>query len=378
MVESQDLQPTILLVDDQPANLLALEGALAPLGYRVLTAGSGGEALRLLLKQDVVLIVMDVHMPELDGYETTALIRQRQQTRDVPIIFLSAVYDLPEHQYRGYALGAVDYIAKPFDLQVLRAKIRALVKLYTRGQQVERERREHIAQMKDLFLGAVGHDLRNPLNAILLSAQSLQREGSGQGSAGQGSAGVYAARIVRTSKRMQRIIDDVLDLTREHFAGGIRLEVGRADLAVIGGTVIDEYRVANPTRDLRLEVTGDVTGTWDAGRLARVFGNLVGNAVNHGRREGPITVRVEGRGDEVFVSVHNQGDAIDPSVLETIFEPFQRGEDSPRGLGLGLHIVREIVRAHGGVIDVRSSAEGTTFSARLPRSAPEAAGDAAG
>src|ERR1700683_2726069 len=155
--------PTILVVDDHPANLLALEGALEPLGYRIVGASSGAEALELLTKHDFVLIVMDVYMPGLDGYQTTALIRGRERSRDIPIIFLTAVYDQPEHMYRGYSLGAVDYIAKPFDAEILRGKVRALVLLYTRGLRAEHERSQEAERIKDLFLGAVGHDLRGPL-----------------------------------------------------------------------------------------------------------------------------------------------------------------------------------------------------------------------
>jgi signal transduction histidine kinase len=365
-VELQDPRPTILLVDDQPANLLALEVSLAPLGFGVLTALSGAAALRLLLAHEVMLIVMDVHMPALDGYETTALIRQREELRDIPIIFLTAVFDLPEHRHRGYALGAVDFIAKPVDVEILCAKIRALVNLYTRGQRIERERRERLDQMKDLFLGAVGHDLRNPLSAIALGAQTLVREARGEGAVAQ-----HAKRIHRASRRMQRIIDDVLDLTREHFAGEIELELAPTDLAEICGTVVDEYRLARPDRNLSIEVVGDVAGRWDAGRLGRVFANLIGNALEHGD-DGPIAVRLEGRDDDVILTVHNHGDVIDAELLTTIFEPFRRGEGSVRGLGLGLYIVREIVRLHGGAVDVRSGAEGTTFSVRLPRHARDA------
>jgi signal transduction histidine kinase len=328
----------------------------------VLTAASGQDALQLLLDHDVMLIVMDVHMPELDGYETTSRIRQRDGCRDIPVIFLTAVYDLPEHHHRGYALGAVDYIAKPFDIEILRGKIRALVNLYMRGQRVERERREELERMKDLFLGAVGHDLRNPLQAITVGAHAIV-----SGAHDPGTAVLFASRIQRASKRMQRIIDEVLDLTREHFVGEIRLEVAPADLAVICNGVMDECRLAHPDRSLGVEVAGDVSGTWDAGRLARVFANLIGNALEHGRHDGPITVRLAGTDADVVATVHNRGSVIDPSVLATIFEPFRRGEGSVRGLGLGLHIVREIVRSHGGAVDVQSSAEGTTFSVSLPR-----------
>ncbi|MGO9835633.1 MAG: two-component system response regulator [Polyangiaceae bacterium] len=145
--------PAILAVDDNESNLLALEAVLDPLGCRIVRAKSGAEALKRIVEHDFVLIVMDVHMPELDGYQTTALIRQLERCRDIPIIFLTAVSHQPEHTHRGYALGAVDYIAKPFDPEVLRGKVRALVSLYTRALRSERQRNEEAQRIKDLFLG---------------------------------------------------------------------------------------------------------------------------------------------------------------------------------------------------------------------------------
>ncbi len=156
-------------------------------------------------------------MPDLDGYQTVALIRQRQRSRDIPVIFLTAVYDQPAHMYRAYALGAVDYIAKPFDAEVLRGKVRALVLLYTRGERAERERAQQAERMKDLFLGAVSHDPRNPLNAIVLGAQMTLRKAD----CARPEHAAHAMRIERAAKRMRRIIEDIPDLTRGQFAGGI-------------------------------------------------------------------------------------------------------------------------------------------------------------
>jgi signal transduction histidine kinase len=118
---------------------------------------------------------------------------------------------------------------------------------------------------------------------------------------------------------------------------------------------------------LRLDVTGDVIGSWDTDRLGRVASNLVGNAVAHGG-DGPVHVRLSDQGEQVALEVHNRGAPIDPQVLPVLFEPFRRGDTSHKGLGLGLYIVREIVRAHQGSVDVRSTAaEGTTFTVRLPK-----------
>jgi signal transduction histidine kinase len=362
---TEDSVPAILLVDDHPANLVALEAVLQPLGYRMDTASSGAQALEQLHNRDYVLILMDVHMPGMDGYQTMARIREEERLRDIPVAFLTAVCNQLEHTHRGYALGAVDYISKPFDPEVLRGKVRALVLLYTRGQRAERERSQKAERMKDLFLGAVGHDLRAPLNTILLAAQLMLR-GADCGSAEDGG---HAMRIERAGRRMQRMIEDILDLTRSQFAGDIPLSLRPISLPELCRVVLDECRLTHPGREVHLQVSGDVAGHWDPYRLGRVVSNLVGNAVEH-CSDGPVRVRVNERGQRAVLEVHNVGPPIDPGLLPTLFDPFRRGQRSANGLGLGLYIVREIVRAHHGTVEVASTpADGTTFTVTLPKMA---------
>jgi two-component system sensor histidine kinase/response regulator len=356
--------PTILAVDDHPANLLALEAVLQPLGYPIVSATSGEEALKRVGDHDFVLILMDVHMPGLDGYQTTALIRQRERSRDVPVIFITAVYNQPAHTHRGYALGAVDYITKPFDPEVLRGKVRALVLLYTRGQRAERERSQEAERIKDLFLGALGHDLRNPLNAIVLASQLMLRDAD----CGNAAHRAHTKTIGRAARRMHRMIEDILDLTRGQLAGGIPLSPQTTNLGDVCRGVVDECRLAHPERVLDLDISGNVCGFWDPDRLGRVVSNLVGNAAEH--QDGPVHVRVSDRGERVVLEVQNGGTPIEPEVLPTLFEPFRRGDTGHDGLGLGLYIVREIVRAHDGSVDVSSTAaDGTTFTVTLPKMA---------
>jgi CheY-like chemotaxis protein len=145
--EAQQRPPAVLVVDDNSSNRLAREAVLADLGYRTVMADSGEEALRRLEEHRVVLILMDAHMPVLDGYGTTARIRRDARWRDIPVMFLTAVHDDPEHMRQGYALGAVDYMGKPFDPHVLRAKVQALVKLYTLGERAESARREQLERL---------------------------------------------------------------------------------------------------------------------------------------------------------------------------------------------------------------------------------------
>jgi two-component system sensor histidine kinase/response regulator len=360
MARDTEPVPPILVVDDQESNLVAARAVLEPLGHPVVTATSGEAALKLALQQDFVLILMDVHMPMFDGYETAALLRGSSRTRDVPIVFLTAVYNQPEHMYRGYELGAADFISKPFDVHVLRGKVRALISLYMRGKKVEKERSDQIDRVKDLFLGAVGHDLRNPLNTIGMAARLL-----GMSNCTEVSRVAHAGRIHRAVERMNRMIEDILDLTRGQFTGGIPVVLEPTDLGEVCRQVIGEFRVSTPGREVSLDVHGSVAGNWDPSRLARVVSNLVGNAIQHGG-DVPVRVTVAEREEQVSLSVQNHGAPIPPQILPRLFEPFRRGDTSAEGLGLGLYIVREIARAHQGSVEVTSTGtEGTTFTVTL-------------
>lgn len=362
-------RPAILVVDDRPANTLAIESVLAPLPFRTVCASSGAEALRAVEAEEFVLILMDVHMPGLDGFETVARLRALEGAREAPVVFLTAAKAGADEEKRAYSLGAVDFIVKPIDPEVLRAKVQALVSLYTRGRREERARREELDRLKDLFLGAVGHDLRNPLNAIVMGARLLR---AGRG--GSDAAGVsIVERIDRSAVRMNEIIDDMLHLVRDRFAGEMPLNVASTDLAAVCRSVLAEMRTLHADRPVELEVHGDPRGVWEEAKLARVAANLVGNALKH-TREGDVRVQIEGEGELVTLAVHNQGPTIAPEVLPRLFEPFRRGNTGAEGFGLGLYIVREIVRAHGGSVEARSTpVEGTTFLVKLPRTSPCAA-----
>ncbi|HWE30197.1 MAG TPA: hybrid sensor histidine kinase/response regulator, partial [Polyangia bacterium] len=248
--------PSLLIVDDHPANLLALETVLDSVGAQIVRAASGEDALKAMLRQEFALIIMDVHMEELDGYQTMQIIRQRERLRDVPVIFLTAHYSDPDELKRGFAVGAVDYITKPFDPEVLRAKVRALVALYGRGELAERARNSERDRMRDLFLGVVGHDLRNPLNAITVATQYMARDAAALPEAHRRVA-ITAA---QAATRMERIIDDILDLTRINFGGGLPMTFAACDLNDICRAVVDELAVAHPSRRLQVQLDGDLRG----------------------------------------------------------------------------------------------------------------------
>ena len=233
----------------------------------------------------------------------------------------------------------------------------------------DRIKREHeaeeTARFRDHFIGIVGHDLRNPLTAIVTSAQLLLRFGN----LGEKQARAVT-RIGSSADRMARMIDDLLDFARTRLGGQFPIEPRRLNLLELCEHVIEELEFAHPERTVRVEAEGDLWGNWDSDRIAQVLSNLVGNALQHSPHDVPVLVTLHGHEDVVVLETHNDGPSIPPEVLPHIFEPGRRGDARAGGLGLGLFIVQQIVFAHGGTIEARSTMEhGTTFTVTLPRKA---------
>ena len=225
-------------------------------------------------------------------------------------------------------------------------------------------------QSRQLFLGILGHDLRNPLNAVQMSAQMLTKMSPAD------SATIETAAVIDSSARaMSRMITDLLDFTGSGLGGGLPLERVGADLGAVCREVLEESRAAHPECDFRYESWGDLTGHWDPVRVRQVVSNLLGNAVQHGASSCEIDLVVRAEPSEIVMSVHNDGPAIPPEALHTIFDPLvrvvsphQQRPRRPGSIGLGLYIVREVVQAHGGTIEVTSTEQsGTTFTAHFPR-----------
>jgi two-component system sensor histidine kinase/response regulator len=231
------------------------------------------------------------------------------------------------------------------------------------------EELQRTVRFNEMFTGMLGHDLRNPLGAIINAAQLvLLREDSPRMVKPLG-------RILNAGTRMSRMIDQLLDFTRIRVGTGIPLRPARVDVRTILRQVVDEMDAASPEWVLRVRDEGDATGPWDADRLSQVFSNLLGNALQHGVLEKGCSVTMDGTSPEKLrVIVHNYG-AIPPELLPRLFEPMtgsERRREGSRGLGLGLFITQQILHAHGGRIEVESTVEaGTTFTVVLPRAASD-------
>ena len=350
----------LLLVDDTAENLTALEALLRQDGVELLCASSGKDALELLLVHDVSLALLDVQMPELDGFELAELMRGAARTKHVPIIFITAGARDPARMFKGYETGAVDFLYKPIDPHILRSKVDVFLELARQRQELA-----NALHLNELFVGMVGHDLRNPLSAIVTGAELLAMRG------GDDTTSRTLSRMIGAGRRMAALIEQMLDLTRARMHGGVGFvgDRGPVDVKDLVHRTVDELRGANPHRTMVVETTGDATTTGDAERLVQLFSNLVGNALSHGEANRPITTTVVGRDRQVAVTVHNFG-AIPAEVMPTLFEPFrgrpQHGRNA--GLGLGMYIARQIARAHGGDVTVESTAAtGTAVTVQLPR-----------
>ncbi|HEX9050960.1 MAG TPA: HAMP domain-containing sensor histidine kinase [Anaeromyxobacter sp.] len=256
------------------------------------------------------------------------------------------------------------------DRAALALECARLERARTRGAELVARAEADVASRRkavDYVLGIVGHDLRNPLGAIHMSAALLQKRGALAGWQAQ-----TVERVRSSAARMARIIADLLSYTRTRLGSGLPIVRRPARLDDIVARVVDELRAGNADRQIAISADGDLSGEWDPDRLEQVASNLVSNAVDHGDPAAPVRVELVGDPDAVVLRVRNEGPSVPPEVLSHLFEPFSRGPDEKSrrasGLGLGLYISREIVRGHGGDIGAVSDGE-TVVTVRLPRRA---------
>jgi len=356
-----------LLVDDLEENLLALSALLARADVEILTARSGSEALELLLVHEVALAFLDVQMPDMDGFELAELLRGSERTRRIPLIFVTAGAREQHRLFKGYELGAVDFIYKPIEPHILKNKAEVFFELYRQRQALSAELndRTETLRLNEMFTALLAHDLRSPLSAMLASARLLQRRTQDQ------AALDAAGRIVASGNRMARMIEDMLDLARARLGGGILVKREAADFKALVERSLREHQAAAPERPIEASYAGDFAGFWDPERIAQVASNLIGNALKHGTPDGAIQVRLDGSDCDHVTLVVKNGGTIPPDIVPYLFDPFRGGQRQTGrgdGLGLGLYIVSQIVQAHDGRVDVKTGeGEETAFHVRLPR-----------
>jgi signal transduction histidine kinase len=384
--------PSILIVDDVEANLIALEAVLEPLACNVVRASSGQEALKHILFHDFAVVLIDVMMPGLDGIATAGYIKNRPASRHVPIIFLTGLETRQQEIVQAYAKGAVDYLIKPFDPDILR-KVAVFVELFLKRRELEaqtelaqrREREalenrrlyesergaraqaEAAARAREDIIAVVSHDLRNPMSAITGNAALIKVD------IAKGAPENVVRRvesIQRNVARMGGIVNDLLDTTRIQ-SGGLAVDLKREEVAVLLEQAVDMLRPVLLGKQQTLEIKAEENlpaASCDRERVLRVFSNLVGNASKFSPDGDTITIEASARPSEILFVVTDHGPGIAPDQLPHIFEPYwQASQERRQGLGLGLAIVKGIVEAHQSRIWVESRVgEGSRFFFTLP------------
>ena len=384
-----DDRVNILLVDDQPANLVALEAMLQGLGQNLIKAESGREALKWLLTHDFAVILLDVKMPGMDGFETATLIRQRDKSRHTPILFLTAGDKSEDHAVRGYEVGAVDYLIKPVVPEFVRSKVAVFVELAKKSELLRRQSQllaeseqaartladtraelvldlEHKNRELESFSYAVSHDLRAPLRRIdsfsraVLESQAEKLDESGRR---------YLERVREASQQMSQLIDDVLYLSKVTRAD---LRDQDVDLSAVASLILSRLQESEPGRKVETRVRPGVVVTGD-GQLLRIgMENLLENAWKFTSKqpEARIEFGVTQASGEPAYFVRDNGAGFDMTYADRLFGPFQRlhrhGEFP--GSGIGLATVQRIVHRHGGRVWAEGLVgQGATFQFTLGR-----------
>jgi signal transduction histidine kinase len=381
----------LLIVDDLPENLLALSKIIEQEDRIIYQASSGEQALALLLEHDFALAIVDVMMPEMDGFELAELMRGTERTRNVPIVFVSAAGKELNYAFKGYETGAVDFLYKPLDIAAVKSKVNVFVALCQQRHEVklqvealEQSRRELRAtqaelersvQMRDDFMSMVAHELRTPLNTLFLETQlrSMQLDKGNLAAFSEDLLRKMVARDGRQIQSMIRLINDMVDVTRIR-SGKLSIRPAETELASLLERIVGDLaqRTEAAGGTIELHAPEKVAGVWDEFRVEQVIINLLTNALRYGGSQ-PVKITLLRDEQHAEIEVRDQGVGISPEDQLRIFNPFERAgtKDVREGLGLGLYIARQLAESHGGKLEVFSKPnEGAAFKLTLPLQLP--------
>ena len=361
----------VLLVDDDEDEYVLLRSLLAHTSdyrFTVSWTPSYDDALRRMMAREFDAYLIDYRLGARSGIEL--LEESVAAGCEEPLIVLTGEKS-SDLDSAALQAGAVDFIDKQqLTAPLLERSLRFAVER-AKGARLAAALRDQkqIAQLRERLLGIVGHDLRGPLASITTAAHYLQRAPADSPiDARQRMVGT----IISSAGRMSRMINELLDFTRARLGNGIPVELQEVDATEICRRLLEEMRVAHPTRLFQLQCPPQLTVRWDPGRIAQLLSNLVSNAVDYGDPAKPIVLSIRETEESVSIAVHNDGPPISEALLADIFDPFKRGASTERrsssGLGLGLYIVERIASGHGGRVAVESTdMQGTTFTVTIPR-----------
>ena len=377
----------LLIVDDLPENLLALERIIEQDDRQIFKANSGIAALELLLEHDFALAILDVMMPDMNGFELAELMRGTEKTRHIPIVFVSAGGKELNYAFKGYETGAVDFLHKPLDIAAVKSKVNVFVSLYQQRIQVKQQLEaleqsqcelhatqielERALKTRDDFMSLVAHELRTPLNTLHLETQMrrlrLQREG-----VAAFNVDYLNAMVERDSRQIQsmiRLINDLVDVSRA-TSGTLSIRTGMVSLAQLVTRIVGDFSQQAQVAGccLVLDSIPDVMGDWDEFRVEQILVNLITNALRYGGGK-PVSISFSLIDNCVAIHVQDQGPGIPEHEQQRIFEKFERLDNNKvkEGLGMGLYIARQLAEAHGGNLSVNNTrGAGACFTLRLP------------
>ncbi len=341
---------------------MALEAQLGDMGCELVRASTGNEALRQLLKREFAVMLLDVQMPDMDGYEVARLARENPATKDVPIIFVTAMHATEENMLRGYGAGAVDFLFKPINPYILRSKVQVFLDLCLARRRLAEQIEAHkqtLAEV-DAFNYSVSHDLRTPLRPLDGFSQILLEE---YGDKLDLSAKDYLNRIRAAAQRMGQLIEDLLKLSRLSRA---EIRPQPVDLSALAESIVVELRRSEPGRDVEFIAEAGARAQGDPRLLQIVLENLLRNAWKFTQKRPRCRIEFAKRveKEEMVFFVSDNGVGFDPTYANKLFEPFQRLHPSSEfeGTGIGLAIVNRIILRHRGRIWAQAAPErGATF-----------------
>ncbi|AIR91161.1 hybrid sensor histidine kinase/response regulator [Pseudomonas cremoricolorata] len=384
----------LLIVDDLPENLLALEALIQGDDREVHQAQSADEALSLLLEHDFALAILDVQMPGMNGFELAELIRGMEKTKHIPIVFVSAAGRELNYAFKGYESGAVDFLHKPLDTLAVKSKVSVFVDLFRQREVLDRQLEalersrqeqallltqlqaaqtdlEHAVRMRDDFMSIVSHEVRTPLNGLILETQ-LRKMHLSRGNVAAFSPDKLQTMVERDERQINsliRLVEDMLDVSRIR-TGKLSIQPKAFPIDSLLSGLVERFAAQAEALETHIELTikDTLCGDWDEFRIEQVLVNLLSNALRYGNRK-TVHVRLHRDGEMACVQVQDQGIGISELNQKRIFQQFERvaAQHARTGLGLGLYISEQIVLAHGGRIEVDSEeGKGSTFSVYLP------------